>query len=64
MGPLVAQMVKSPPAMQETWVQSLGWDNPLEKGMTTHSSILAGRIPWTVELVGLQSIGLQRDTTE
>ena len=57
-------MVKSPPAMQETWVQSLGWDNPLEKGMTTHSSILAGRIPWTVELVGLQSIGLQRDTTE
>ena len=64
MGPLVAQMVKSPPAMQETWVQSLGWDNPLEKGMTTHSSILAWRIPWTEELVGLQSIGLQRDTTE
>ena len=57
-------MVKSPPAMQETWVQSLGWDNPLEKGMTTHSSILAWRIPWTEELVGLQSIGLQRDTTE
>ena len=57
-------MVKSPPAAQETWVQSLGWDNPLGKGMTTHSSILAWRIPWTEELVGLQSIGLQRDTTE
>ena len=57
-------MVKSPPAAQETWVQSLGWDNPLGKGMTTHSSILAWRIPWTEEFVGLQSIGLQRDTTE
>ena len=42
-------MVKSPPAMQETWVPSLGWEDPLEKGMTTHSSILAWRIPWTEE---------------
>ena len=45
---LVAQQVKNPPAMQETWVQSLGWEDPLEKGKATHSSILARRIPWTV----------------
>ena len=45
---LVAQMVKNPPAMRETWVQSLGWEDPLEKGTATHSSILAWRIPWTV----------------
>ena len=45
---LVAQLVKNPPAMQVTWVQSLGWEDPLEKGMATHSSILAWRIPWTV----------------
>ena len=44
---LVAQMVKSLPAMRETWVQSLGWEDPLEKEMATHSSILALRIPWT-----------------
>ena len=43
---LLAQLVKNPPAMQETWVQSLGWEDPLEKGMATHSSILAWRIPW------------------
>ena len=43
----VAQLVKNPPAMQETWVQSLGLEDPLEKGKATHSSILAGRIPWT-----------------
>ena len=48
------------PAMQETWVRSLGWENPLEKGMATHPSILAWRIPWTEELGGLQSMGLQR----
>ena len=42
------QMVKSPPAMQETWVRSLPWEDTLEKGTTTHSSILAWRIPWTV----------------
>ena len=45
---LVAQLVKNPPAMRETWVGSLGWEDPLEKGMTIHSSILAWRIPWTV----------------
>ena len=45
---LVAQLVKHPPAMQETWVGSLGWEEALEKGKTTHSSILAWRIPWTV----------------
>ena len=44
---LVAQLVKNQPAMWETWVQSLGWEDPLEKGMATHSSILARRIPWT-----------------
>ena len=45
MASLVAQMVKNPPAMLETWVGSLGWEDPLEKGMVTHSSILAGRLP-------------------
>ena len=45
---LVAQGVKNPPALWETWVQSLGWENSLEKGKATHSSILAWRIPWTV----------------
>ena len=44
----VAQLVKNPPAMWETWVQSLGWEDPLEKGKATHSSILAWRIPWTI----------------
>ena len=48
MASLVALLVKNPPAMQETWVQSLGWEDPLEKGIVTHSSILAWRIPWTV----------------
>ena len=47
--PLVAQIEKNLPAMQETWVQSLGWEDPLEEGMTTHSSILAWRIPLTEE---------------
>ena len=47
-------MVKNLPAMQETWVRSLGWDDPLEKGMATHSSILAWRIPWREESGGLQ----------
>ena len=46
---LVAQMVKNLPAMRETWVQSLGWENPLDEGMATHSSIFAWRIPWTEE---------------
>ena len=53
-------MVKNPPAMLETQVPSLGWEDPLEKGMATHSSILAWRIPWTEEPVGLQSMGSQR----
>ena len=53
---LVAQMVNNLPAMQETWVQFLGWYNPLEKGMVTHSSTLAWRIPWT-EPGGLQFMG-------
>jgi len=56
----VAQMVKNLPAIQETQVQSLGWEDPLEKGMETHSSVLACRIPWTEEPGGLQSIGSQR----
>ena len=57
---LVAQMVKKLLAMQETQVQSLGWEDPLEKGITTHSSILAWRITWTEESGGLQYMGLQR----
>ena len=57
---LVAQMVKNLPARQETWVPSLGGEDPLEKGMATHSSILAWKIPWTEEPGGLQSIGSQR----
>ena len=51
----MAQTVKNPPAMQETWVQSLGWEDPLEKRTATHFSILAWRIPWIEELGGLQS---------
>ena len=53
-------MVNSLPAMQETQVQSLGWEDPLEKEMTTHSSSLAWKIPWTEEPGGLQSMGSQR----
>ena len=48
-------MVKNLPAMQETWVQSLGWEDPLEEEMATHSTILAGEIPWTEEPGGLYS---------
>ena len=57
---LVAQRLKCLPAMRETWVWSLGGEDPLEKEMATHSSILAWRIPWTEELGGLQSTGSQR----
>ena len=57
---LVAQMVKNLPAGQETQVRSLGQEDPLEKGMATHSSVLAWRIPWTEEPSGLQSMGSQR----
>ena len=61
---LVSQTAKNPLAMQETWIRSLDWEDPLEKGMATHSSILAWRTQWTKEPGGLQSIGLQRDMTE
>ena len=57
---LVAQLVKNLPAVQETQVRSLGWEDPLEKEMATHSSILAWKISWTEEPGGLQSMGLQR----
>ena len=57
---LVAQTVKNLPAMQETWIQSLSREDPREKGMAIHSSILAWRIPWTEEPRGLQSMGSQR----
>ena len=57
---LVAQLVENLPAMQKTWVRSLCWEDPLEKGKATHSSILAWRIPWTVQSMGSQ----ESDTTE
>ena len=57
---LVAQMVKNLPAVQETWVRLLGWEDPLEEGMETHSSNLAWRMPWIEEPGGLQCMGLQR----
>ena len=60
LGSLVAQMVKNLPVKQETQVRSLGWEDPLEKGKATHSSILAWRIPWTEEPGGPQSMGSQR----
>ena len=55
----MAQLVKNLPAIQKTWVQSLGWEDPLEKGKATHSSILSWRIPWTEEPDRLQSMGSQ-----
>jgi len=57
---LLTQMVKNQPAMQETRFRFLGWKDPLEKGMATHPSILAWRIPWTEDPGGLQSVGSQR----
>ena len=60
MGEWMAQMVKSLPAIQETQVRALGWDDPLEKRTATHSSVLAWRVPWTEEPDGLQSMGSQR----
>ena len=57
---IVAQLVKNLPAMWEIWVQSLGWEDPLEEGMATHSSTLAYRIPWIAEAGSLQSIGSLR----
>ena len=56
----MAQTVKNPPAMRETWVGSLGWEDPLEKGTATHSGILAWTISWTEGLGRLQSMGSQR----
>ena len=56
----MAQVVKNPPAVQETWVRFLGQEDPQETGMATHSSILAWRIPWTEEPGGLQSMGLHK----
>ena len=60
---LVAQTIKNPPAMQETWVRSLGWEDPLEKGMATHSHILVWEIPRTEEPGGLQSTGSRKNQT-
>ena len=57
---LVSQIVKNLPARQETWVQSLYWEDPLKKEMVTHSSIIAWEIPWTEEPGKLQSMGSQR----
>ena len=59
-GFLAGSMVKNLPAMRETWIQSLGWKDPLEKGIATHSNILAWRFPWTEEPGGLQSLKSQR----
>ena len=58
------QTVKNLPAMQETWVRSLGWEDPLEKEMATHSNILAWRIPWTEEPCGLLSMVSQKSWTQ
>ena len=60
---LIAQSAKNLPAMQETWVQFLGWEDALEKEMAIHSSILAWKIPWTEEPGGLQSMGSQESDT-
>ena len=59
----MAKMVKNPPAMQETWVRSLGGEDPLEKGMATHSSILAWKISWTEVPGRLQSMGVAKSQT-
>ena len=56
----ISEKVGLPPAMRETWVRFLGWEDPLEEDMATHSSILAWRIPWTEEPGGLQPMGFQR----
>ena len=55
----MSQLVKNLPAMRETWVRSLGWEDSLEKGKVTHSSILAWRMPWTVQSMGLKRVGKQ-----
>ena len=53
----VSQLLKNLPAMRETWIQSVGWEDPLEKAKATHSSILAWRIPWTIKSIGSQRVG-------
>ena len=58
----MAQLLKNPPAMRETWVRSQGWEDPLEKGKATHSSLLAWRIPQTVQSMGWQRVGHSRVT--
>ena len=60
---LVAQMVKHLPTMQETWVRSLGWEDPMEEEMATHSGTLAWKIPWTEEPGGLQTMGFTKSRT-
>ena len=59
---LIAQAVKNPPAMWETWILSLGWVDPLKNGMATHFSILVWEVPWTEEPGGLQSVGSSSQT--
>ena len=61
---LVAQLVKNPPAVWETWVQSLDWENPLEKGKATHSGILAWRIPWTIQFMDYTVHGVTENQIE
>ena len=61
---MVSQMVKNLPAVQEPWLESLGWKDPLKKGMATHSSILAWRIRWTEKPGGLQSMGVAKGQTQ
>ena len=62
---VVAQLVKNPPAMWETWVRSPGWEDPLEKGKATYSSMLAWRIPWTAQSVGSQRVrGVAKSRTQ
>ena len=58
---LVVRLVKNPPEMQETWVQFLGWEDALEMEKVTHSSILAWRIPWTIQFMGLQRVAYNFD---
>ena len=62
--PMLSQTVKNPPAIQETWVRSLGGEDPLEEGMATHSSILAWRILWTEKPGGLQSLRVTKNGTQ
>ena len=59
---LVAQTVNNPPAVQETWVRSMGWKDPLKEGMATHSSFLAWKIPWTEEPCRLQFHGVAKES--